>query len=528
MALKKAAQRPLGFVSLVVTLCIVFIESAGGECMNGCSGHGKCTIWDMCVCARNWQGNDCGDRTCMFGRAWADSPKGDLDSSLDISGPLDRVAVNSPIYPYGTSESYPLMEDSDHTQLDNTAHEYAECSNVGNCDRKTGVCDCQPGYEGSACHRMTCPSYYESDDQGLNYHVYDGKCSGHGVCRTLRNIALHDHKSRYNLWDRDQSTACICDPGYFGGDCHMRACKKDMDPLYLDDVTTMQYGRYYFPLLTTANDATFHNGIGDQPGTFSIIVYDQWDQPFETESIYADSCECEDLVKAVEGLPRGLVPKDSVACQKLTVFDLNPLEDRPAWQFKRIGKIFHMEFLGNYGDLKEPEINIYTDRNSRRPTLHASSGHLFTNVWSDGNRVEGTNHWANHCHDVTVGIVHQNDYVYLTGFGFQEKRRLKKCLGSADHDDTNNGDTSNVNWDHGSAQFPHMIRLVRTVTDVTDSGYYVPIYYDTTTTGLDDTDPTYTDGTFKVLIPFEGLDRIPYGDTTTDMVQFEVYTTKGV
>ena len=97
------------------------------------------------------------------------------------------------------------------------------------------------------------------------------------------------------------------------------------------------------------------------------------------------------------------------------------------------------------------------------------------------------------------------------------KRRLKACLGGADHDDDNNGDASNVDWDHGSEEYPHVIRLVKTVTDVTDSGFYVPIVYDTTLTGLDDhgadhdptlnmaPDPTGTDGTFRLLIPLRAL-----------------------
>ena len=578
---------------LAVVLILTIISQVAGECMNACTGHGKCTMWDMCMCARNWQGNDCSERTCMFGRAWVDSPKGDLDSSESISGPLDPVVVNSAPYPYGTSESFPNMVNSDHEQLDQTAHDYAECSNVGNCDRNTGVCDCQPGFEGSACNRMTCPSYLDSEN-AIYYPHYSGKCSGHGVCRSLKNIAKHDNNHRYNLWDRDQSTACICDPGYFGGDCQQRSCKKDMDPLYLDDVTTMQYGRYYFPLLTTESGATFSNGVGGGKGKFNIIIYDQRDQPYQTTNLDID-CTCADVIAALEGLPHNLVPKATVECQLLDIFELNPLEERPAWEFKRMsrytayqdgqdrehifavhptfwlqghetvelgtnttskdnvatagttdkylsGKIFHMEFLGTYGDLKEPEINLFTDPDSKRPTMHVDRGHLMTNVWSDGNRVEGTNHWANHCHDLHVSLdVDSSGYIFLTGFNHQEKRTLKRCLGGSDHDESNNGDSSNVDWDHGNENFPHMIRLVRTVTDVTDSGFYVPIVYDTTTTGLDDSsdtrdwhilhksaDPTYTDGTFKVLIPFEGLDRIKYVDETTNQVQYEVYTTKGV
>jgi len=564
--------------------------------MNACSGHGKCTVWDMCMCARNWQGNDCSDRTCIFARAWYDAPKGDLDSSGTISGPYDTVAVNSPTYPYGTSESYPLMEDSDHNLMTNSGHAYAECANAGICNRQTGICNCQPGFEGAACQRMSCPTYLHSSDP-IKYHAYEGQCSGHGVCRTLRNIAQKDHGTRYNLWDMDQSTACACDLGYTGGDCHQRQCKRDLDPLYLDDVTTMQYGRYYFPFLTSDSDATFTNPVPQLPATYTIVYFDLFGKPFHTQPLTYEST-CADIVRALEALPQGLIPPGLTYCQEMNIFELNPLEKREGWKLRRYsrytgymsadaslvprehsfdvhptfwlqgfdgtymtnttsannpataaqnpaysisGKIFSMEFLGNFGERKEPQINIFADVDSKRPTMQVDKGLLFTNVWSDGQRSEGINHWANHCHGVTVSVIIEDGYTYLTGFGLGEKRLLKKCLGGADHDDDNNGDSSPINWEHGSVEFPHMVRLVRTVTDITDSGYYVPLIYDTTVTGKDDSnvqrdpkdlasdsDPVYTDGTFKLLIPFDSNDHITYISSQTNNVMFEVYTTKGV
>lgn len=56
--------------------CSPFLKPiSAAECANGCNGHGKCTSYDMCICNRNWQANDCSERVCQFGLAHVDTPK---------------------------------------------------------------------------------------------------------------------------------------------------------------------------------------------------------------------------------------------------------------------------------------------------------------------------------------------------------------------------------------------------------------------------------------------------------------------
>lgn len=104
-------------------------------CPGECSEHGTCSAdsaW-QCTCWEGYTGHDCNERLCPFGKAWWDEP-----SATD------------------------------------TAHGFAECSNKGICNVKTGECKCQEGWEGAACDRVACPK----DGDG-------NACSGRGKCRTL-------------------------------------------------------------------------------------------------------------------------------------------------------------------------------------------------------------------------------------------------------------------------------------------------------------------------------------------------------
>ena len=158
----------------------------------------------------------------------------------------------------------------------NTAHALAECSNMGTCERSTGICKCFPPFEGSSCEKMACPN----------------DCSGHGACMTMGELSqLHEgapmsenflYGSATGLtniaWDHDVMTACLCDSSwavgvfegqtqlseYFGADCSLKRCPSGDDPFTTNDETVCQgknqlASRASTPAKTSTNDGHYGN-----------------------------------------------------------------------------------------------------------------------------------------------------------------------------------------------------------------------------------------------------------------------------
>merc|ERR1719331_909502 len=282
---------------------------ATAECPNACSGHGTCGAKDSCSCYPNYQSNDCSERTCYFGLAHVDSPKGDLNADGLVSGPLTTVITGSEVYPWGTTEQFPNANS-------NEGHFYMECSNKGICDRKTGTCDCFDGYTGTACARAACPN----------------DCSGHGTCESIKELAemrsfdttAHDVPSTrvsgsdnhhnfnsaieesysYDLWDQDKTMGCKCDPVYYGADCSLKKCKYGVDPLFYDEVD----GRIH-------QTSVIHIGTKDRKGavggTFNIVFYDVFGEKYTTKAIDATASTTSSLKvqTALEALPNGVIAR---------------------------------------------------------------------------------------------------------------------------------------------------------------------------------------------------------------------------
>ncbi|OWZ23774.1 Tubular mastigoneme protein [Phytophthora megakarya] len=109
---------------LAVVTIVLLSAPTSAECPNGCSGNGACMAKDMCMCYKNYQGNDCLDRTCQFGYAHTDTPKGDIN--------MDQLRV-TPGWILADSQQDPAKtyEYFNPNAGTSEAHFYMECSNKG-------------------------------------------------------------------------------------------------------------------------------------------------------------------------------------------------------------------------------------------------------------------------------------------------------------------------------------------------------------------------------------------------------------
>lgn len=179
---------------LLLTLSVLMAQTRNVDgvitAANGliCSGNGNME-GTICDCFEGFFGSSCENRACPVGPAWSDIANGD-----------------------------------------DSAHNLAECSNMGHCDYLVGSCVCLPGFEGEACERTSCP----------------GDCFGHGACMSMeRRAALPDVGLDYTtVWDAKRMYGCKCDEGYAGYDCSdRRVCPTGDDPMTTGQTNEIQYFR---------------------------------------------------------------------------------------------------------------------------------------------------------------------------------------------------------------------------------------------------------------------------------------------
>lgn len=228
------------FIVAALVHVIIFACCSNSEpCPNLCSSHGRCfSPGKQCECFEGFTGADCSERVCAFGKAWVDQATG-----------VDQ------------------------------AHNQAECSNMGICDRETGLCTCREGFEGTACERQSCPD----------------QCNGLGECQSMYYYALTKDPGtgtvhKYDKqWDAFKIYGCNCDRNYYGSDCSLRYCPKGDDPLTGTDLISPKNPLQFNEIQQVSCKA--------DGGTFTLSFRGK------TTRRIAYNAQASEIVSAIEELP---------------------------------------------------------------------------------------------------------------------------------------------------------------------------------------------------------------------------------
>lgn len=188
---------------LLTVAVLATLSLTEAYCPNGCSGHGTCGANDKCTCYTKKDDNA------------ADGAISNTPGATYITGTADNNDVDVAWTGADCSlRTCPMREAwVGVASTNNGGHERAECSNKGECERKTGLCKCYPNYEGDACERTVCPN----------------DCSGRGICATAKQLASEASKEYSTPWDALKQQGCICDIGSRGPDCSLRECPSGDD-----------------------------------------------------------------------------------------------------------------------------------------------------------------------------------------------------------------------------------------------------------------------------------------------------------
>lgn len=274
--------------------------------------------------------------------------------------------LRTPVHKAGTWETWPG------DAVSGEGHPYMECAGRGNCNRRTGVCKCFPGYEGSACQRTLCPRACSGhgtceDIEGLrnaNPVFIDGyECFGargshtiysfgdmtsllssgtvirfenfpdtftvstvtvaaatssapQGTTVTLTSVlpfavplGTRVYKlPQYELFDKHMNRACVCDPQYSGFDCSHRECPKGDDPL--------TRGQHWETQAVTLGSQDPNNALS---GHFRLIFTDMYGGKWNTALIPVEGATDykQHVRQALAGLPDDVVEDVIVSSQAI-------------------------------------------------------------------------------------------------------------------------------------------------------------------------------------------------------------------
>ena len=142
--------------ALLALCALLAAPRAAGECPDSCNGHGRCVGPSQCQCFSQWEGPSCADRECAVRRRRRRHPAARRARRRAAAAATATTRAGSRPSRYleccaGICPSGPAWA-SLGSGVD-VAHVDMVCSNRGVCNTKTGICECQEGFEGLSCNR---------------------------------------------------------------------------------------------------------------------------------------------------------------------------------------------------------------------------------------------------------------------------------------------------------------------------------------------------------------------------------------
>merc|ERR1712000_487012 len=217
-----------------------------------------------------------------------------------------------------------------------------------------------------------------------------------------------------------------------------KICKYGADPLYQDSFQTIRYSNWTYSIYTTNSGVTV-------TGNYSVVFTDSAGEDWSTTAIDI-AATCTDVVNALEAIPNSVIPAGTATCHKWAADSLvnsvstyEPVDTQASYMHAK----FTLAFQKNPGMLKDLQINTHLD--GSRTTLYTdeSTSTLNWYIFTNGFYGENDDMVPDVCTGVTVTLAEGANsaadvYDVLSGLSAAETILLKKCLGDADGDSTNN------------------------------------------------------------------------------------------
>lgn len=179
------------------------------------------------------------------------------------------------------------------------------------------------------------------------------------------------------------------------------------------------------------------------------------------------------LVKALESIPNDVIPGGSVECWKhaadttpgslISLFNYEPVDTSHLLMHAK----YTVSFPSNPGAMANLAVNTKLDGNRDTLYTNVATGNLQALVYNDGFYGENEDFVPDLCEGVKVSfesfIGATSTHYQLASITGTMLKKFKQCLGDANGNAADNVEVEN--WDHGTVETPHLIKVVDATQD---------------------------------------------------------------